>query len=141
MRETKFTYRAVERIPKQLTGGIVYHSEEFELAALLCACGCGHRVMLLVPDSHRVSSHGGLATVRPSIAVCDAPCKSHYVISAGEVEWLPAFSNAVASSVMRKQIARHVAQDAKRRPLGKKVLAAITGVYSKLKSVFRAIFG
>ena len=141
MRDTRFIYRAVERIPKQLSAGIVYHSEEFEVAALLCACGCGHRVSLLVPDSHQVSSQGGLATIRPSIAVCDAPCKSHYVISAGEVEWLPAFSPAIASSVMRKQIARHVAQDAKRQPLGKKVLAAITGAYSRLKSALRGIFG
>jgi hypothetical protein len=86
-----FIYQAVERIPKQPNAGVVYHSEEFEVAALLCACGCGHRVMLLVPDSHQVTSGGGMATVRPSIAVCDAPCKSHYVITAGRVAWLPAF--------------------------------------------------
>ena len=49
-------------------------------------------VMLLVPDSHQVSAQDGLATVRPSISVCDTPCKSHYVISRGGVEWLPAFS-------------------------------------------------
>jgi hypothetical protein len=70
---------------------VVYHSEEFEIGALLCACGCGHRVSLLVPDSHQIALDGGMATVRPSIAVCDAPCKSHCYISAGRVEWLPAF--------------------------------------------------
>ncbi len=64
-----FVYQAVERIPKQLKSGVIYHTEEFEVAALLCACGCGHRVMLLVPDSHQISSEGGMATVRPSIAV------------------------------------------------------------------------
>src|ERR1700691_3316944 len=111
----RFTYQPVERLPKQLTAGVIYHSEEFEVAALLCACGCGHRVMLLVPDSHQVSSEGGMATVRPSIAVCDAPCKSHYVITAGRVEWLPAFSEAMATSVMRGQIARHAIRDEKRR--------------------------
>jgi hypothetical protein len=78
---------AVERIPKLLSDGVVYHNEEFQLAALLCACGCGHRITLLVPDSHQVSSDGGLATIRPSIAVCDAPCKSHYFVTAGKVEW------------------------------------------------------
>lgn len=46
-----FSYRAVERLPKQLERGVLYHSPEFEVAALSCACGCGHRVMLLVPDS------------------------------------------------------------------------------------------
>ena len=130
-----FAYQAVERIPKQLNNGVIYHSEEFEVAALLCACGCGHRVMLLVPDGHQVSSSDGMATVRPSIAVCDAPCKSHYFITAGRVEWLPAFSDALATSVMRKQIARHAILDAKRRSWGSKVRAAVARAYNKLKSI------
>src|SRR5260370_19216146 len=108
-----FTYQVVDRLPKQLHDGVLYHSEEFDVAALSCACGCGHRVMLLVPDSHQVSSQGGMATVRPSISVCDAPCKSHYFITFGRVEWLPAFSEAMASSVMSRQIARHVVREAK----------------------------
>ncbi|MGO9445195.1 MAG: DUF6527 family protein [Thiobacillaceae bacterium] len=130
-----FAYQAVERIPKQLNNGVIYHSEEFEVAALLCACGCGHRVMLLVPDGHQVSSSDGMATVRPSIAVCDAPCKSHYFITAGRVEWLPAFSDALATSVMRKQIARHAILDAKRRSWGSRVRAAVARAYNKLKSI------
>ena len=109
-----YYYQAVERIPKLLSDGVVYHNEEFQLAALLCACGCGHRITLLVPDSHQVSSEGGLATIRPSIAVCDAPCKSHYFVTAGKVEWLPAFTRAQASNLMRNQIARHASHD--RRP-------------------------
>src|ERR1051326_3375349 len=94
-----YSYQAVELIPKQLSDGIVYHSEEFELAAFLCACGCGHRVTLLVPDSHQVISEGGFATIRPSIAVCDAPCKSHYFITAGRVQLLPAFTGAQTTSL------------------------------------------
>jgi hypothetical protein len=130
-----FIYQVVERVPKQPNAGVVYHSEEFEVAALLCACGCGHRVMLLVPDSHQVTSEGGMATVRPSIAVCDAPCKSHYFITAGRVEWLPAFSDALAASVMRGQIARHAEVDAKRRSWGSRVRAVIARAYNKLKSI------
>jgi Family of unknown function (DUF6527) len=135
-----FRYQAVEHIPKQLNNDVVYHSEEFEVAALLCACGCGHRVMLLVPDSHQVSSERGLATVRPSIAVCDAPCKSHYLITAGQVEWLRAFSDAIATSVMRSQIARHAALDAKRRPWGSRIRAAIARACHKLKSILSTIW-
>jgi hypothetical protein len=130
----RFTYQAVERLPKQLDHGVLYHSEEFEVAALSCACGCGHRVMLLVPDGHQVSSAGGMATVRPSISVCDAPCKSHYIITAGAVEWLPAFSNAMASAVMRKQIARHVVHDMRQRTWISRIWAAIARAYGKLKS-------
>ena len=92
--------------------------------------------MLLVPDSHQSTSEGGMATVRPSIAVCDAPCKSHYIITAGRVEWLPAFSDAVATSVMRNQIARHAALR-KRAPWRSRVRAAVARAYNKLKSILR----
>jgi hypothetical protein len=107
----KYLYHAVDRLPKVLDEGVVYHSQEFEVGAFLCACGCGHRVSLLVPDSHQVTSEAGLATVRPSISVCDAPCKSHYFISAGEVRWMPAFSESTAAATMRSQIARHAAPE------------------------------
>jgi Family of unknown function (DUF6527) len=132
-----YAYEAVERIPKHLSSGIVYHTEEFELAALLCACGCGHRVMLLVPDSHQVSSKDGRATIRPSIAVCDAPCKSHYYITAGRVEWLPAFSDAMATSVMRRQIARHANADAKHQSWQSRISDAVSRALNKLWSIFR----
>jgi Family of unknown function (DUF6527) len=131
-----FIYQAVERIPKQLDSGVLYYSEEFEVAALLCACGCGHRVMLLVPDSHQVSSKGGMAMVRPSISVCDAPCKSHYFITAGKVEWLPAFSDAMATAVMHRQIARHALRDSKQQSWSSRVRATIARAYNKLKSAF-----
>lgn len=133
----RYIYQAVDRIPKPLKSGVVYHSEEFEVGALLCACGCGHRVSLLVPDSHQITSEGGMATVRPSIAVCDAPCKSHYCIIAGQVEWLPAFSGAQAASVMRGQIARHAARDAKPQSWLGRVRAAVVRVFNGLRSMLR----
>lgn len=114
-----YKYQAAAPIPKQLGPGVVYHNADFELAALLCACGCGHRVTLLVPDSHQVTSRGGLASVSPSIAVCDAPCKSHYFITEGKVQWLPAFSPAQATAVMRGQIARHASLDKGRSWMGR----------------------
>ena len=131
-----YYYQAVERIPKLLSDGVVYHNEEFQLAALLCACGCGHRITLLVPDSHQVSSEVGLATIRPSIAVCDAPCKSHYFVTAGKVEWLPAFTRAQASNLMRNQIARHASHD--RRPSWIETSrAALKRVAKRIRSLLR----
>jgi hypothetical protein len=53
-----------------------------------------------MPDSHQIYSEDGLATIRPFIAVCAAHCKSHYIISAGRVEWLPAFTEAYAKADM-----------------------------------------
>ena len=133
-----FIYKAVDRLPKGLDGGVVYHSEEFEVAALLCACGCGHRVSLLVPDSHQVYSEGGLATIRPSISVCDAPCRSHYVITSGRVEMLPAFTLAEAASTMRNQVARHAALEAKRTTWGDRVRSVVLRPFRYIRSLFRS---
>ncbi|TBE45425.1 hypothetical protein ELH02_14115 [Rhizobium ruizarguesonis] len=130
----RFRYEAVERIPKPLMPGVVYHSEEFEIGALLCACGCGHRVSLLVPDSHQVTEQDGMATVRPSIAVCDSPCNSHYIITTGEVEWLRAFDPATSKAVMHKQIARHAQGDPRRLSLLQRVLAALGRAWTWLIS-------
>jgi len=131
-----YTYQAVEHIPKILRDGVVYHNEEFQLAALLCACGCGHRITLLVPDSHRVSSEAGLATIRPSIAVCDAPCKSHYFVTAGKVRWMPAFTRKQASDLMCGQIARHASHD--RRPSWiERSRAALKRAAERIRSILR----
>jgi hypothetical protein len=132
-----FIYRAVDRLPKTLDNNTVYHSEEFEVAALLCACGCGHRVSLLVPDSHQVYNEGGLATVRPSISVCDAPCKAHYIITAGEVEELQAFSPALARFTMQNQIARHAALATKPLTWRDRILNVAKKALQKFQSFFR----
>lgn len=134
----RYSYQAVDRIPKQLSPDVVYHSEEYEIGALLCACGCGHRVCLLVPDSHQITSSGGLATIHPSISVCDAPCRSHYFIRAGEVDWLPAFSSAMAASTMQRQIARHARRDNETVPVTRRsrIKSGIANAFRKLLSVF-----
>jgi hypothetical protein len=129
----KFRYQLVNRIPTQIEDGVVYHTKEFELAGLLCACGCGHRVTLLVPDSHQVWDEDGYATVRPSIGVFDAACKSHYIITAGAVQWLPAFTGAQASTIMQRQIARHVLHDAKPVSWWQKAKAAVLSLFGRLR--------
>jgi hypothetical protein len=107
----KYAYEAVGRIPKELSPGVVYHNVEFELAALLCACRCGHRITLLVPDGHQISTKRSIPSIIPSILVADAPCRSHFFITDGEVEWLRAFSPSQAEAVMRGQVARHISVD------------------------------
>lgn len=107
----RYRYELVERIPREMADAVVYHTEEFELAGLKCACGCGHRITLIVPDSHQVKNERGYATILPSIGVLDAPCKSHFFITRGDVELLPAFTAAHASAIMRAQVARHAARD------------------------------
>lgn len=106
-----YAYEVVRRIPTELSPGVIYHNVEFELAALRCACGCGHRITLLVPDGHRISVEGSAPSITPSILVADAPCHSHFFITDGAVEWLTAFSPSQTEAVMRKQVARHVSAD------------------------------
>lgn len=130
----RFRYQLVDRIPKQMEDGVVYHTEEFELAGLLCACGCGHRITLIVPDSHKVWDDGGYATIEPSIGVFDAPCKSHYVIRAGNVRRLPAFSDSKATGIMQAQIARHVANNAKPASLLQRTATVLSALVKKLLS-------
>jgi hypothetical protein len=130
----KYRYQLVDRIPTQMRGDVVYHTKEFELAGLLCACGCSHRITLLVPDSHQVWDQGGYATIRPSIGVFDGACKSHYFITAGEVQWLPAFSGAQVATIMQAQIARHVAREAKPAPWWQRAKTAVLVLLSKLRN-------
>lgn len=107
----KYVYEAVERIPAELSPGVVYHNTDYELAALRCACGCGHRVTLLVPDGHQIAVDGSVPSITPSILVADALCHSHFIIDDGEVKWLRAFSPSQAEATMRRQVGRHVSAD------------------------------
>ncbi len=98
----------VERFPAALADNVVYVSEEFEVAALKCACGCGHQVNLLLGDGHTVYDEGGLADISPSIGVWDAPCRSHFWIHRGRVRWADQWSDAEIHSAMERQLSRHV---------------------------------
>lgn len=128
----RYHYKLVDRIPKQMEEGVVYHTEEFELAGLLCACGCGHRITLIVPDSHKVWDDGGFATIQPSVGVFDAACKSHFIIRAGNIRSLPAFSGSQATKIMHAQIAHHVAHDAKPVSWMRRSVTAVFGLVRKL---------
>ncbi len=104
------TYRVekVERLPAALDDCVLYVSEEYDLAALKCACGCGHRVTLLLGDGHTVEDVGGLADVWPSIGVWDAPCRSHFWLHNGSVLWAEQYSEAEIRTAMKHQVGRHL---------------------------------
>ncbi|MGV3571408.1 MAG: DUF6527 family protein [Ramlibacter sp.] len=84
------------------------------MAALACACGCGHRVMLNLLDQHALEIKGGMPTVCPSILVADAPCLSHFWIREGEVLWAEQWSRAKVDRVMDAQVKRHLANSDRR---------------------------
>lgn len=111
-------YRIIEseRLPSHVGPFEFYYSRRFEMAAVACACGCGHRVMLNLLDQHQLVIENGFPTVSPSILVSDAPCLSHYFIRKGRVEWAQQWSKERVDMVMQSQIRRHIEQDNKRKP-------------------------
>lgn len=111
-------YRIIEseRLPAQVGPFEFHYSRRFEMAALACACGCGHRVMLNLLDQHQLTIEGGLPTVSPSILVSDAPCLSHFFLRRGRVEWAEKWSKKTVDSVMQSQVRRHLEQDEMRKP-------------------------
>lgn len=104
-----------ERLPPNVGPFELHYSRRFEMAALACACGCGHRVMLNLLDQHHLVMEDGLPTVTPSILVADAPCLSHFYIRRGRVEWAQQWSKKTVDRVMQSQVHRHLEQDKNRK--------------------------
>lgn len=78
----------VRTMPVQLEPGVLYVSEEFETAAHLCACGCSSKVRTpLGPTEWQFTDHPLGPSLRPSIGNWQRPCKSHYWIDRGKIEW------------------------------------------------------
>lgn len=95
----KFRLERVHFMPKGLEPGVLYLSEEFETAAHLCACGCGAKVRTPIsPTEWAITEQFGGPSLWPSIGNWQLPCRSHYVIDSGEVNWAPAWSEAQVRS-------------------------------------------
>lgn len=111
------TYRLVEceRLPREVKAFEFHYSSRFAMAAVGCACGRGHRILLNLEDQHRLAIEHGWPTVTPSILVADAPCLSHFFITAGQVTWAQQWSQDTVDNVMKNQIQAHVQRD--RRPV------------------------
>ena len=75
-------------MPQVLEPGVLYVSEEFEVAGHLCACGCGNKVMTpLGPTDWDFEEVNGGPSLWPSIGSWQLPCQSHYWIASGAVNW------------------------------------------------------
>lgn len=75
-------------MPKVFELGVLYASEEFGTAAHLCACGCGVKIRTpLGPTEWRLDETGAGPSLSPSVGNWQQPCRSHYWIWQGEIEW------------------------------------------------------
>jgi hypothetical protein len=84
----RFELQHVHFMPKDLKPGVIYVSEDFDIAAHLCACGCGVKIRTpLGPTEWSVEATDSGPTLTPSIGNWQERCKSHYWIERGEVQW------------------------------------------------------
>jgi hypothetical protein len=91
----KISVQHVKYLPKQLSEGILYVSSEYAVAGHLCGCGCGTKV--ITPLGHAewtFLEREGRPTLRPSIGNWQIPCRSHYFITDGQVEFAAQWSDA-----------------------------------------------
>lgn len=78
----------VESFPRPLDAGILYFSQRFSTAAHACACGCGREVITPIsPVQWRLTRGIEGVSLRPSIGNWNFPCRSHYWITDGGVDW------------------------------------------------------
>jgi len=90
---TKIKLLKVHYVPKVLEPGILYVSEEFGAALHLCACGCGAKVSTPIgPTDWSLKETTAGPTLSPSVGNWQLPCKSHYYVYEGDIEWSGAWS-------------------------------------------------
>jgi len=106
-----FTVQRVVEMPDHLRDGVLYHSAEFGLAVHLCACGCrGEVVTTIGRGGWSLRIKGNRPSLDPSVGNWSLPCRSHYWISDGRVQWAEDWSIQrvlAARTQVREQMARH----------------------------------
>lgn len=84
----KFKLERVHYMPADLQPGILYASEEFDIAIHLCACGCGSKIRTpLGPTEWNIKETKEGLSLYPSVGNWQQACKSHYWINCGEIKW------------------------------------------------------
>ena len=78
----------VESMPKEIVPDTLYVSERFQVAVHQCACGCGEKVVTpLGPTEWSFTEEKGKPSLNPSIGNWQFPCRSHYWVTDGEIQW------------------------------------------------------
>lgn len=91
---THYSPEFVETFPTPMTPAVFYISIEYNTCGHLCACGCGNEVVTpLSPAQWSFAYDGKNVSVWPSVGNWGLPCKAHYVIERGNVEWARQYSD------------------------------------------------
>lgn len=82
------THEFVEYVPGTPAEGVLYVSVRFRTVVHLCACGCMTKIATpLSPANWQLGFDGESISLTPSIGAWGLPCRSHYWIEAGTVQW------------------------------------------------------
>ena len=91
----RFELVEVEYLPDDLVEGRLYFSREYSIAAHKCACGCGSAVYTPIKAGEwQLSIEPRGATLFPSIGNWNLPCRSHYWLRGGRIQWSVEWSQA-----------------------------------------------
>ena len=123
-------------MPRDLSPGVLYVSEEFGAAAHLCACGCGTKVRTpLGPTEWSLEETDDGPTLRPSVGNWQQACRSHYLITDGEVVWAKGWTaEEIADGRRREEEHRrnhYGAIDRRRRSLVRRLWRWICGLFKR----------
>jgi hypothetical protein len=130
-----FELRRVHYMPRELEAGVLYVSEEFDVAGHLCACGCGNKVMTpLGPTEWAFYDSKGGPTLKPSIGSWQLPCKSHYNIIGGKVRWAAQWTPEQIERGRQDEEERRRVFHESRRPIKRSPLAAVWHWFKALLS-------
>lgn len=78
----------VDAIPEKVEPGKLYVSIEYATVVHSCVCGCGMEVVTpLTPTDWNLIFDGETVSLSPSIGNWSFPCRSHYWIRRGEIQW------------------------------------------------------
>lgn len=78
----------VETLPERLEEGVLYVSMAYATAAHRCFCGCGHEVVTPIHPTKWTLSYDGIhVSLFPSVGSWALPCRSHYWLENGVVDW------------------------------------------------------
>lgn len=114
MTQTRLEPRFVEFLPDDIGPGVLYVSMSYAVAAHRCACGCGREVVTpLSPTDWKLTFDGKSLSLYPSIGNWSFPCRSHYYIKDGMVQWAGSMSDAAIQRGRLKDRASKAAHFAK----------------------------
>jgi hypothetical protein len=134
---TGFQLKRVRLMPRQLEPGLLYVSEEFEVAGHLCACGCGNKVITpLGPAEWSFKDEKRGPTVSPSIGSWQLPCKSHYWITGGEVRWAEQWTpDQIERGRLAEEVRRRAYYESRKKPARHPLRA----IWRWLRDLFRRL--